>query len=145
MDILPATLLDLLALYRLEKISFQQDAWPLMDLIAVLTYPGVVRLKAVVDRQMVGFIAGDVRHREGTGWIATLAVLPQYRRRGIGRALLRACEAKMLCTRFRLCVRTDNAEAIRLYEQEGYRRVDLWRRYYRDGGDALVMEKVLSA
>lgn len=141
---MPASLLDLFALYRLEKISFQQDAWPLMDLIAVLTYPGVVRLKAVVDRQMVGFIAGDMRRGESTGWIATLAVLPQYRRRGIGRALLRACEMQMSCARFRLCVRMDNFEAIRLYEQEGYRRVDVWHSYYRDGGDALVMEKTRS-
>jgi hypothetical protein len=32
-----------------------------LDLIGVLTMPNVVRLKAMSDHQMVGFIAGDVR------------------------------------------------------------------------------------
>ncbi len=141
MDILPATLRDLPSLRRIEQVSFPKDAWPLLDLIAVLTYPEVVRLKAVIDGRMVGFIAGDLRRSEGVGWIATIAVLPEYRRRGIGRALLRACEAQMKTSRFRLCVRTDNFEAINMYEQEGYQRADIWRGYYNDGGDALIMEK----
>ncbi|MCS7009811.1 MAG: GNAT family N-acetyltransferase [Anaerolineales bacterium] len=141
MDILPARLLDLPDLYRIERICFAQDAWPLLDLVAVLVHPNVVRLKAVMDGRMVGFIAGDLRHGEEIGWIATLGVLPAYRRRGIGRTLLRACEAQMKTAHFRLCVRTDNLEAINLYQQEGYQRIDLWRGYYRDGGDALVMEK----
>ncbi|MCK7466924.1 MAG: GNAT family N-acetyltransferase [Desulfosudis oleivorans] len=41
-----------------------------------------------------GFVAGDPRPRDGWGWIATIAVDPRYRRRGIGRALLHACEDK---------------------------------------------------
>lgn len=141
MDILPASLRDLPALRRIEQACFPKDAWPLLDLIAVLTYPDVVRLKAVLDGQMVGFIAGDLRRSEGVGWIATIAVLPAYRRRGIGRALLRACEGQMKTSRFRLCVRTENIEAIKMYAQEGYEHADTWRGYYNDRGDALVMEK----
>ena len=71
MDIVPATLLDLNALRKLEKESFDRDAWPLLDLMAVLTFPEVVRLKAVEDNHMVGFVAGDPRPRDGWGWIAT--------------------------------------------------------------------------
>jgi hypothetical protein len=29
------------------------------------------------------------------------------------------------------------------YAQEGYQHVDIWRAYYTDGEDALVMEKQL--
>ena len=36
----------------------------------------------------------------------------------------------------------DRASASRLYEQEGYLRVGTWTKYYNDGGDALVMEKI---
>ena len=57
---------------------FEKDAWPLFDLIAVLTFPEVIRLKAVEDGQMVGFVAGDPRPPDGSGWIATIAVDPRY-------------------------------------------------------------------
>jgi ribosomal protein S18 acetylase RimI-like enzyme len=143
MDILPANLRDLGTLRRLEQACFPKDAWPLLDLMAVLTWREVIRLKAVVDGQMVGFIAGDPRRTEGLGWIATLSVLPEFRRQGIARALLRECEKQLLTARLRLCVRLENAGAIRLYEQEGYSRVGTWTKYYNDGGDALVMEKSL--
>jgi len=141
MEILPATLRDLGQLRRIERACFPKDAWPLLDLMAVLTWPEVVRLKAVVDGRMVGFIAGDPRREQGMAWIATLGVLPEYRRRGIARQLLLECEKRLQAARLRLCVRLDNTAAIRLYEQEGYARVGIWTKYYNDGGEALVMEK----
>jgi ribosomal-protein-alanine N-acetyltransferase len=141
MEILPAGLRDLGQLRHLEQACFPKDAWPLLDLVAVLTYPEVIRLKAVVVGKMVGFIAGDLRREEDTAWIATVGVLPEYRRQGIARRLLLECEKRLQATRLRLCVRLDNSGAIRLYEQEGYARVGIWTKYYNDGGDALVMEK----
>jgi ribosomal protein S18 acetylase RimI-like enzyme len=141
MEILPASIKDLGPLRRVEQACFPKDAWPLLDLIAVLTWPDVVRLKAVENGQMVGFIAGDPRSTEETAWIATVGVLPEYQRRGIGRALLRACEAKLTQPRLRLCVRTSNEGAITMYKQEGYVTADVWREYYNDKESALVMEK----
>jgi ribosomal protein S18 acetylase RimI-like enzyme len=142
MEILPANLRDLSQLRHVEQACFPQDAWPLLDLMAVLTFPEVVRLKAVADGRMVGFIAGDPRRSEGMAWIATLGVLPEYRRQGIARLLLLECEKHLNSPRLRLCVRLDNTPAIRLYEQEGYQRIGTWTKYYNDGGDALVMEKI---
>lgn len=143
MEILPASILDLNALRNLERDSFERDAWPLFDLIAVLTFPDVIRLKAVEDGQMVGFVAGDPRPREGWGWIATIAVSPRYQRRGIGTALLHACEKQLGVPRSRLTVRLSNDGAISLYEREGYEAIDIWKAYYNDGEDAMVMEKTL--
>lgn len=141
-EILNASLRDLSDLRKLEQACFAGDSWPLLDLIAVLSWPNVVRLKAIVNGQMVGFIAGEARGEENVAWIATLGVLPSCRRQGIGTALLTACEARLPQSRLRLCVRRDNVAAIRLYEKAGYRPFDTWHHYYRDGGDALVMEKV---
>ena len=138
-----ASLRDLGPLRRLEKVCFPKDAWPLLDLIGVLTYPGVVRLKAITDQQMVGFIAADIRRLEGVAWIATVAVLPKFRHKGIGAALLEACEQRIRMKRIRLCVRHSNEVAIRLYERFGYLKVGEWSRYYQDGESALVMEKTL--
>jgi ribosomal-protein-alanine N-acetyltransferase len=103
----------------------------------------VIKLKAVEDDKMVGFVAGDPRPSEGAGWIATIGVDPRYQRRGIGRALLQACEERTTLPRMRLTVRISNQGAITLYEQEGYRSVDIWKKYYNDGEDGLVMEKIL--
>jgi ribosomal protein S18 acetylase RimI-like enzyme len=139
----PATWRDLNALRHLEKVCFPLDAWPLWDLVGVLTLPNVVRLKAVVAGEMVGFIAGDIRTSERLAWIATVGVLPEYRERGIGRALLRACEERLKMPRVRLNVRVSNLSAIHLYQRMGYRRVSIWPRYYQDGEDALILEKSL--
>ena len=143
MEIQTASLRDLAALRRLEHACFEKDAWPLLDLIAVLTWPDVVKLKAVENGDMVGFVAGDPRPSEGANWIATIGVDPRYQRRGIGRALLRACEERTKLPRMKLTVRMSNQGAITLYEQEGYRSVDIWKKYYNDGEDGLVMEKIL--
>lgn len=140
-EIYPATWRDLAELRRVEQLCFGEDSWPLLDLIAVLTWPDIVRLKAVVNGAMVGFVAADPRPQENTAWIATLGVLPAYRRQGIGLALLQACEARLPQRRLRLCVRVSNVAAIRLYEKAGYYPLETWQKYYRDGGDALVMEK----
>lgn len=142
MEIIPASFLDVGSLRAIEQASFTTDAWPLLDLIAVLTFPDVVRLKAVADGRMVGFVAGDRRDSKNFAWIATIAVLPEYRRLGIGRALLRACEELLPTPRIRLCVRAENGGAIRLYEQESYQRVDVWYNYYKDRGNAIVYEKI---
>ena len=146
----PANWRDLNALRQLEKECFPKDAWPLWDLIGILTLPGVLRLKAVVDDQMVGFVGVDIRQAERLAWIATIGVLPAYRRQGIGGALLEASErelkareAQMAISAIRLTVRVSNGSAIRLYESFGYRRIGLWTDYYSDGEDGLVMEKGL--
>jgi ribosomal-protein-alanine N-acetyltransferase len=139
-EILPAGWRDLGALRRLEKVCFPKDAWPLLDLIGVLSLPNVVRLKAILDDQMVGFVAGD-RRSDDLAWIATIGVLPAYRRRGIAAALLGECESQLNVTRIRLSVRLGNTGAIHLYQHFGYRRIDIWPDYYQDGTDALVFEK----
>ena len=141
MEILPASFRDVGALRTLEHACFDRDAWSMLDLMAVLTFPEIVRLKAVEDGQMVGFVAGDPRPSQGFSWIATIGVDPRYQRRGIGRALLRACEEQLKLPYIRLTVRMSNGPAIHLYEQEGYRTVDIWKGYYSDGEDGVVMEK----
>ena len=133
---------DLSALYNLEKICFGQDAWPLVELVGVLAFPGLVRLRAVADGRMVGFIAGDPNRREKTGWILTLGVLPGWRRMGIAQRLLTECEKQLETPTVKLTVRRGNIAAIRLYEKMGYRQVDTWSKYYRSGEDGLVFEKL---
>jgi ribosomal protein S18 acetylase RimI-like enzyme len=132
---------DVGALRTLEQVCFPKDAWPLWDLIGVLTLPNMVRLKAVLGEQMVGFVAGDYRMREQVAWIATICVQPEYQRRGIGRALLEACERQLPVAEVRLCVRVSNTGAQAMYRGAGYGVREIWEKYYSDGEDALVMQK----
>jgi len=145
MEIANASIRDIGPLRRLEAACFQRDAWSLFDLVAVLTWPDVIRLKAVEGNEMIGFVAGELRASQGWAWIATIAVDPRYRRRGFGRELLRACERRLRLPQVRLTVRMSNTAAIHLYESEGYQTLEIWHRYYNDGEDAVVMQKELPA
>jgi len=138
-SILAANWRDLWPVVWVEQACFGEDAWPLLDILLVLFMPGVVRLKVVLDDKIVGFAAAE--ERSGAGWITTIGVLPEFRRRGIARVLLQVCEERIRTSRMRLCVRRDNVAAQQLYLLSGYHQVEVWARYYRGGEDALVMEK----
>jgi ribosomal-protein-alanine N-acetyltransferase len=138
-----ATWHDLRELYQLEKLCFQADAWPVLDILGVLTLPQLLRLKAVDNYKMVGFIAVELRRTQRVAWIATFAVLPDYRKSGIGSALLETCESQINLPRIRLSVRQSNQAAIQLYQKHSYLQVEIWRAYYKGGDDALIFEKNL--
>jgi len=139
--VLAASWRDLSDVLALERVCFEKDPWPWPDVLAALTFPETVRLKAVVDGRMVGFVVGDRQRRENAGWIASIGVHPDHRHHGIGRQLLEACERELGVRRLRLTLRASNQAARRLYDQAGYAAVDFWRKYYHDGEDGVVMEK----
>jgi ribosomal-protein-alanine N-acetyltransferase len=105
--------------------------------------PHLARLKVVADGRVIGYAAGEINKKEGCGWIITIGVHPQFTGRGIGAALLAQAEQALKTPRVRLTVRRSNARAIALYERAGYKWVSTYRRYYHDGEDGLVMEKIL--
>jgi ribosomal-protein-alanine N-acetyltransferase len=138
----PATIRMIRDVMRLERLCFKEDAWPWVDVASVLVWPSVVRLGALDGRELIGFVAGDRRWRPRTGMIATLAVHPAYRRRGVARRLLSECEAQLGAPVIRLTVRVDNLPAIALYESAGYQRRETLAGYYAEGVAGLMMEKV---
>ena len=144
-EIQTASWRDLRPIVALEKICFGRDSWPWMEILAALSLPGTIRLKAERNQEIIGFVIGDRRARKDLGWVASIGVHPTYRRRGIGRRLLAACEQQLGSARIRLSLRRSNEQALALYHQVGYAQVGVWPEYYRDGEDALVMERVLPA
>jgi ribosomal protein S18 acetylase RimI-like enzyme len=136
-----AGLRDLGPVLEIERRCFAGDAWPLLDVLGVLTWPEVVRFKAVVQGRLAGFVAADPTYRRDAAMIATLAVLPEFRRQRIAWRLLETCEAHLSARRICLTVRADNAAAQKLYENFGYRITGTLARYYADGAAGIAMEK----
>ncbi len=88
----------------------------------------------------------------GEAQILNLSVVPDSRRQGLGRALLRRFTedaVRLGAEQLFLEVRVSNAAAIALYESEGFAPVGRRERYYPTSGpeqlreDALVMRRAL--
>ncbi len=86
------------------------------------------------------FLSRDRRE----GRIASIAVLPGWRRRGIGRSLLEKCESELRrrnLRKFTLEVDTTNEAALALYSSEGYQIIGTIEHFYGPGRHAYSMEK----
>ena len=142
-----ATWRDVRALVKLDRRCFRPiDAYAWYEFLNLCVWPGLITLKAIHEDRIVGFIAGDPRRHEGHTIIVTIAVDPDYQRRGIGERLMREVEARSLHSvpRLQLMVRKSNLPALYLYRKLNYTIVETWPRYYEDGEDAYVMEKTLT-
>ena len=119
---------------------------------------GDVFLVAVCDGKIVAYIMNRIEtkiDRNGlflwktykVGHIISIAVLSEYRNKGIGSALLTKAIELMKenydIKKVYLEVRVSNEDAIRLYNKFGFRIKDVISHYYRDGEDAYLMEKKL--
>lgn len=77
------------------------------------------------------------------GHVVSIAVLEDYRRKGIGTELLRASMKSMKeyynAEEVYLEVRVSNYPAISLYEKLGFKKIKQLKGYYADGEDAYLM------
>lgn len=137
-----ATLLDLRALHRLERVIFPHDAYPYPDLALLFLVPRIINLKVVApDGSLAGFVSASRGLSCERGWIITLGVDPAHQRRGLGAALLATAEARLKRAFVRLTVRESNVPALQLYRRAGYTVIERRPAYYRDGEAGLIMEK----
>ena len=136
-----AVLSDLNAALQLDREAFGVDAWTFLDYMGVFSVRSVKKFTAEEDGQFAGFAAMEFDHRKRAACLMTLAVRPEFRKRGIGTALLRTCEEAFPGRNYYLNADTANEEAIRLYERSGYRQTGIEPGYYLNGHDAIIMEK----
>ncbi|MBA0908126.1 MAG: ribosomal protein S18-alanine N-acetyltransferase [Nitrosarchaeum sp.] len=76
------------------------------------------------------------------GHVVSIAVLDEYRKKGIGKALVEESVNGVKlknCDEFYLEVRCSNNDAVRLYEKLGFMIRQQLNAYYRDGEDAYLM------
>ena len=142
-EILPARLFDLNTLKELEDEVFKEDAWPVLDILAILLTPGMINLKAVNEGKIIGFITVEEGLFDAEASVNSLGVRTSHRRQGVGKALMKKAEERLKRKKVRLCVRHSNLAAIDLYTSLGFRKTDVRHNYYPDGEDAYVMRKEL--
>lgn len=151
-ELVPAALVHNKLLAGMHNICFAEP-WSAGSMADVLAMPGAHGLIAVDGgclKPSVGHSgpAGFVLWRAvaGEAEILTIAVLPPWRRRGLGALLLEAALAAARAagaeTMF-LEVAADNSGAQALYTSRGFTRAGLRKGYYA-GKDALVLAKTLA-
>lgn len=137
---------DLEAISAIENGCFASDRLSRRQIRYLLASKTALILVAMVGSVVVGCCIGLLPKAPRPGRIYSLAVLPDYRGRDIGRQLLEqmldAMRQRDYC-RCRLEVRATDAVAQALYRQQGFCEVAQLQGYYEDGGDALKMELAL--
>ena len=114
---------DEAAVVRLWKECDLVRPWndPHKDIQRKLTVQPELFLVGLIDGSVVATaMAGFDGHR---GWVNYLAVTQQYRRRGLGRALMDRVEGllkQMGCPKLNMQIRSTNAEVVAFYERLGY-------------------------
>jgi ribosomal-protein-alanine N-acetyltransferase len=141
-----ATSADVPALARIERDCFA-DPWTESGLDEAVQYETNRAFVAEESGEVVAYVMARISGEEAE--ILNLAVLHQYRRRGIARCLLQealGAAAEAGVREAYLEVRESNAEAIGLYRAHGFRPVGMRSDYYRNPReDALVLRAPLEA
>lgn len=142
MTVVPMAERHLAALAEIEKACFHA---PWSEAMLREELDKGIFLVAEQDGQAVGYIGCQTVLDEG--YITNVAVSPDCRRQGIGRALiaeLGSCARAKELSFVTLEVRASNASALALYEGAGFGRVGVRKNFYSaPSEDAVLMTRFL--
>jgi [ribosomal protein S18]-alanine N-acetyltransferase len=120
------------------------DGWGPNSMDEILRSPGVYAILAVDDDMPAGLALGRMAADEAE--LLTICVAPEFRRRGLGAALIRAVASVVPRARaLHLEVAADNRGALVLYRQLGFQQVGRRKDYYRRAGNSLVDAVTMAA
>lgn len=139
---------DLLELLSIEETSFGGDKISPRSFARFFRQPSAKILVAeVAGPTIAGYALVLLRRNSRRARLYSIAVAPAFRGVGVGTQLLGAVEStvrEMHCLELSLEVRTDNTDAIDLYQRHGFGISAKKPNYYEDGADALVLKKSFS-
>lgn len=147
MRIRPATEDDLEGIMHIEDACFREDRFDPGTVRTFLARKDSFILVAVEGGSIIGATMCMCSVRMGRGRIASVAVLEEYRGRGVGAELLEASEEELrrrgVATAI-LEVDVGNESAVGLYVSNGYGIKGTIEDYYSRGRDAYYMEKEIA-
>ena len=136
-----AKLYDVPAMARIERDSFDAP-WSADEITKDVTAGGGVYVAvALAGEERAGY--AEIRNVAGEAQIYNIAIAPEFRREGIGEALLRHLVDKAEqegCTLVTLEVKSGNEAAEALYAKLGFREVGRRKGYYPGKADAVLMD-----
>lgn len=142
MEIRKMTTREVPQVAELEKLCFAMP-WSEKSVAGELDNPLALWLVAMEGDRLAGYVGSQTVMDETD--MMNLAVAPQFRRQGVGEALVNALTAslKELGSRcLTLEVRDSNEAARALYGKLGFTEIGRRRGYYRDPReDALILRK----
>ena len=142
MEIRKMTAREVPQVAELEKLCFAMP-WSEKSVAGELDNPLALWLVAMEGDRLAGYVGSQTVMDETD--MMNLAVTPQFRRQGVGEALVNALVASLkemgsLC--LTLEVRDSNGPARALYAKLGFREIGRRRGYYRDPReDAFILRK----
>lgn len=140
----PAGQADVVALVKLENASFEADRISRRSFRYFLQQGQNCFLVAQQEQAIVGYILVLLHRGTHLARIYSIAVDASQRGQGIAQRLIGQAEqqcAEQGRVHMRLEVRTDNSQAIRLYQRLGYHPFGEYKDYYADHTDALRLQK----
>lgn len=130
--------------YEIEKTCFSQP-WTIEGISAELDNENARFLVALKVEKVVGYVG--MHNICSCGYLTNIAVLPEYRRLGIAKELLRriiSLGENEDMEFISLEVRESNLVAINLYESLGFKEVGMRRNFYsKPTENAIIMTKFL--
>jgi len=145
---------DLEAVININRICLPENYAPYFFTDTYNTLPDGF-IVAELQERVVGYIMCRLEHGFSDlkrlrfakkAHIISVAVMPDYRKLGIGTALAEQVSSALSAMNADECfleVRTTNDPAITLYRKLGYQVTRTIPRYYFDGSDAYVMTRTL--
>lgn len=141
-----ATIGDVPSLAELEQRCFETDRLSRRSFRHLLTHGNATLHVFEEDGRIIGYSLVLFHRGTSLARLYSLAVDPDWRDRGIARALMVHSESvarERGNVTMRLEVRFDQPPVIGFYERLGYRRFSTYPDYYEDHVDAIRMEKKL--
>ncbi len=148
---------DLDALYALDVVCFERPFR--FSRSAMRRFAEAKKARVILAEEndsLAGFVIFHVEtaaevgvnhsEPEHIGYVVTLDVSPEFRRRGVARMLMRETEMQARgegCVALALHVFTENQPAIQFYANNGFVRSHREEEFYGLGRDAWVFHKVL--
>ena len=143
---------DIDQIIKINRLALPEN-YPYYFFVEHLKEYGAAFYVADVNGEVVGYIMPRIEWGFSNikqlpilvkkGHVVSIAVLEQYRNRGIGTALLQASLKAMKeiygAEEAYLEVRVSNQPAIHLYRKLGFKEVKVLKHYYADGEDAYLM------